>query len=163
MKLRHLPALLGLLLLPGCPFTGPDCIHEYRSITLEETFEGGIRVFLALDEERDAGSDHVVSRRMSWAVIGTLGGDALIGVQLRLGNGGPVIATIPIENAREGVLTQGDVFEPPTLAIPYDDFYASLITQPIFVELFTAADPNGRTLGRLQIKYNNPWVHPYCS
>lgn len=164
MKLTRLGAVVSLSLLLWCPFTGPDCIHEYRSVTLEETFEGGIRVYMALDEERDAGSDHVTSRRMTWAVTGQLGADAFIGVHLHRGNGGPVIATIPIQNSRgRVVLTDGDVFEPQFLTKSYDEFFAILRTQPVFVDLHTSNSPNGRPLGRLQVKYHNPWVHPYCS
>ena len=157
-------ALLGIALLSGCPFTGPDCISEYRSLTLETTFAGNLRVFVALDEERDAGSNHVTSRRLIWAVTGQLGEDVLIGVHLHRGNGGPVIADIPVQNARGGVvLTDGDVFEPPFLALSYDEFFALLRTEPVFVDLHTQAHPDGTVLGRLEVRYDNPWVHPYCS
>jgi hypothetical protein len=163
---KRLPAglvMIGLAALPGCPFIGPDCIHESRNVQLEATFEGGIRVYLSLDEERDAGSDHVTSRRMMWAVMGTLPGDELTGARLHRGEGGPLIATLPIENGREGVLTQGDEFEPSFLTLSYDEFFAVVRTQPVFVVLETSNHPAGMALGPVPVSFDNPWVHPYCS
>jgi hypothetical protein len=151
--------MIGLAALPGCPFTGPDCISEYRSIQLEGTFEGSLRVFLALDEERDAGSDHVTSRRLAFAVFGDLGGVSAI--RLVRGEGGPILATMPIQNARAGVLTDVDAFEPQFLTTSYDELFAVLRTQPVFVVLELPG--SSMVVGPLPVKYDNPWVHPYCS
>jgi len=164
MLSRLLSPLSCLLLLSGCLFTGPDCIYELRNVQLETTFPEGIRVYVSLDEERDAGSDHVTSRRIFWAVTGSLGDDTLIGVHLHRGNGGPVIATLPIQNARLGiVLTDGDAFEPSFLALSYDEVFAILRVEPVYVDLHTTKHPEGRVLGKLEVTYDNPWVHPYCS
>lgn len=155
---------LGIALLSGCPFTGPDCVYELRNLQLETSFAGGYRVYLALDEERDAGSDHVTSRRMIWSVTGQLPGDQLTAVHLHRGDGGPVLASLPIQNARlDLVLTDGDVTEPAFITLSYDEFYAVMKTQPILVDFHTSSHPEGIPLGRLTITYDNPWVHPYCS
>ena len=152
-----------LLALAGCGVLGPDCIEEHRSLILEQTFGGGFRAVVTLDQARNANNDIVTSRRMGWLVQGSLDAGVVTEIHLHQGQGGPILATLPIVNPSTGVFTSGMVIEPSFLSKPYDEFYELLRTQTIHVDLHTTTAPAGIPLGSLKIEADNDWFHPFCS
>ena len=152
-----------VLALAACGVLGPDCIEEHRSLILERTFGGGFRAVVNLDKARNANNDIVTSRRMGWFVQGSLDAGVVTEIHLHQGQGGPILATLPIVNPSTGVFTSGTVIEPSFLTKPYDEFYELLRTQTIHVDLHTTTAPAGIPLGSLQIEADNDWFHPFCS
>ena len=159
--MRWQPA--GVLWLAGCGLLGPDCIEEHRNLTLEQEFGGGFRAVVTLDETRDAASDRVTSRGMGWIMQGTLDAGEVTEIHLHQGQGGPILASLPLVNPRAGVFTSGQILEPQFLTKSYDEFYAILRTQAIHVDLHTTTAPQGIPLGSLAIEFDNDWFHPFCS
>lgn len=158
-------AVLALLLVGavgGCWPTGPDCINETRNLTLEGTAADGVRYFVALDEERHHASKQVVLRRITWAVSGSTGADPVTAIHLRHGATGPILANLPVTPG-VSTISQGDAFDPGFLTVPFDEFFARLATQPIYGELITQQSPGGRSVTLVPVKFDNPWVHAYCS
>jgi hypothetical protein len=105
----------------------------------------------------------VTSRRIGWLVQGALDAGVVTEIHLHQGQGGPVLATLPIVNPAAGVFTSGMVLEPSFLTRPYDEFYEILRTQTIHIDLHTTTAPEGIPLGALQLEFDNDWFHPFCS
>ena len=163
IRVRQPRIAVVALLLGGCGLFGPDCTEEHRSLTLEESFGGGFRAVVTLDETRNADNDIVTSRRIGWLVQGSLDAGVVTGIHLHQGQNGPILATLPIVNPGAGVFTSGMVLEPDFLTRPYDEFFEILRTQTIHVDLHTTTAPEGIPLGALQLEFDNDWFHPFCS